>query len=61
MLPLGGFALALFAGWMLPARLLAKEIGLTSSTVRVLQFLLRYLVPACIAIVTLFPLFAAKS
>ena len=32
MLPFGGFALALFAGWILPARLLAEEIGLSPHT-----------------------------
>ena len=61
MLPLGGFALALFAGWTLPARLLAEEAGLAPHTSRLMQFLLRFIVPACIAVVALFPLFAAKG
>jgi len=56
MLPLGGFALALFAGWKLPARLLAEEIGVGQHTALVLQFLLRYIVPTCVAILALFPL-----
>jgi NSS family neurotransmitter:Na+ symporter len=61
MLPFGGFALALFAGWILPARLLAEELRLSPHTARSLQVLLRFIVPACIAVVALFPLFAAKG
>ena len=61
MLPFGGFALALFGGWILPARLLAEELGLSPRTARSLQILLRFIVPACIAVVALFPLFAAKA
>jgi hypothetical protein len=61
MLPFGGFALALFGGWILPARLLAEEIGLSPQAVRSLQVLLRFIVPACVAVVALFPLFAAKG
>jgi NSS family neurotransmitter:Na+ symporter len=60
MLPIGGFALALFAGWVLPGRLLADEIGLTPGTVRLLRVLLRTIVPASIAVVALFPLFSTK-
>ena len=60
MLPLGGFALALFAGWVLPERLLLAELGLKPGTARLLQLLLRTLVPVCIAVVTVFPLFATK-
>lgn len=56
MLPLGGIALALFAGWRLPAQLLAQEIGLSLRMARLLQALLRYFVAACIAIVALFAL-----
>jgi SNF family Na+-dependent transporter len=56
MLPLGGFALALFAGWKLPARLLAEELGVGLRTARILQSLLRYIVPTCVAILALFPL-----
>ena len=59
MLPFGGFALALFAGWMLPARLLAEEIGVGLRTACILQFLLRYVIPTSIAIVAIFPLFRA--
>jgi NSS family neurotransmitter:Na+ symporter len=60
-LPFGGFTLALFAGWILPARLLAEEIGLSPQTARSLQVLLRFIVPACIAVVVLFPLFQGSA
>lgn len=56
MLPLGGFALALFAGWRLSAKLLGDELGLSVPAARMLLFLLRYLIPTCIAGVTLIPL-----
>jgi neurotransmitter:Na+ symporter, NSS family len=56
MLPLGGFALALFAGWNLPAQLLAEEIRVSQRASRIFQFLLRYIVPTCIAILALFPI-----
>ncbi|MFZ3247278.1 MAG: hypothetical protein WA214_00145, partial [Pseudolabrys sp.] len=60
MLPFGGFTLALFAGWKLPARLFAEEIGIGLRSACILQFMLRYVIPTCIAIVALFPLFGAK-
>jgi len=60
MLPFGGFTLALFAGWMLPARLFAEEIGIGLRSACILQFMLRYVIPTCIAIVAFFPLFLAK-
>lgn len=61
MLPFGGFALAVFAGWTLPAQVLAEEIGLTPRTARFLQVLLRYIVPASIAVVALFPLLSVSQ
>jgi SNF family Na+-dependent transporter len=61
MLPFGGLALALFGGWIMPGRLLAEEIGLSPHIARSLQVLLRFIVPACIVFVALFPLFAAKG
>jgi NSS family neurotransmitter:Na+ symporter len=60
MLPLGGFALALFASWTLPAQLLAEESGLAPHIARRMQLLLRFIVPACIAVVAVFPLLAGK-
>jgi NSS family neurotransmitter:Na+ symporter len=61
MLPLGGFTLALFVGWILPARLVAEETGLAPQAARILRLLLRFIVPTCIAVVALFPLLAAKG
>ena len=60
MLPFGGFALALFAGWKPPVRLLAEEIEIGRRAACILQFLLRYVIPTCIAIVALFFLFGVK-
>jgi len=56
MLPLGGISLALFAGWTLPPQLLADEIGIGPRAGRLLRFLLRYIVPTCVAVLALFPL-----
>lgn len=56
MLPLGGFLLALFAGWVLPGRLLAEEIELGTRPARLLRFLIRYVVPISIAVLALVPL-----
>jgi NSS family neurotransmitter:Na+ symporter len=61
LLPVGGCTLALFAGWVLPERLLAEEVGLKPGTARLLRTLLRTIVPVCIAVVTLFPLVATKA
>jgi NSS family neurotransmitter:Na+ symporter len=60
LLPLGGLALALFAGWVMPGGLLVAELGLRPETARLLQLLLRTIVPACIAVATAFPLLSAK-
>jgi neurotransmitter:Na+ symporter, NSS family len=56
LLPVGGFALALFAGWRLPARFLAEELGLSANGALWLHRLLRYIAPAGIAAATLAPL-----
>jgi NSS family neurotransmitter:Na+ symporter len=56
MLPLGGIALALFAGWRLPTQLFVEEIGIAPRAARLLRFLLRYVVPTCVAVLALFPL-----
>jgi NSS family neurotransmitter:Na+ symporter len=58
MLPAGGFALALFAGWGLPRRFLVEELGLTPRSGVALQWLLRWVTPALIAAVALAPAFA---
>ena len=61
MLPLAGLALALFVGWKLPSSLLAEEIGIAVYSVMILRFLLRYLIPASIAIVTIFQILGIAS
>ena len=56
MLPMGGFALAVLAGWVLPARLLAEELGLGAAGAGRLRWILKYVVPAGIAAAALGPL-----
>jgi len=56
LLPAGGFALAVFAGWVLPAELLAQELALGARAAGVLRAVLRWVTPALIAAVTLGPL-----
>lgn len=51
MLPLVGLAISLFAGWVLPASLLAGELGLGGRGLFVLRVALRWLAPALIAAV----------
>ncbi len=41
LLPLGGFAIAVFAGWVVPAGVLAEELRLGPRAARALRFLLR--------------------
>jgi NSS family neurotransmitter:Na+ symporter len=55
LLPLGGLALALFTGWFLPERLLRVELTLGAAGAWFLRALLRYIVPAGIAAVTVAP------
>ena len=57
MLPLGGFALAIFAGWALPPRILDQELSLSRTGALWLHRLLRYVVPTGIAAAALTPLF----
>ncbi len=49
LLPIGGFALAMFAGWALPRSLLMEELQLGEGGARRLRTLLRYAVPLAIA------------
>jgi NSS family neurotransmitter:Na+ symporter len=56
MLPLGGLAIALFAGWALPGRVLAEELGLPPRAAALLGWLLRWAAPALIAAAALAPL-----
>lgn len=51
MLPIGGLALAIFGGWILPAKLLADELALGPRTARLLRIALRYAAtPAILAV-----------
>lgn len=56
MLPLGGFAIALFCGWVLPRSVLDEELGLAPRGAALLRWLLRWLVPALIAVTALAPI-----
>jgi NSS family neurotransmitter:Na+ symporter len=56
LLPLGGLAIALFAGWALPKSLLAQELRSTQRGAALLYWLLRWLTPALIALAALAPL-----
>jgi NSS family neurotransmitter:Na+ symporter len=56
LLPLGGFALAVFAGWALPRAFLAAELGLAPGAAARLHWVLKYVAPAGIAAATLAPL-----
>ena len=53
LLPVDGLFIALFAGWAVPRRILVEELRLAPASATVLQFLLRYVVPAGIATATL--------
>jgi NSS family neurotransmitter:Na+ symporter len=55
-LPLGGLALALFAGWVLPGGVLAEELRATPRGAALLRWLLRWATPALIAATALAPL-----
>jgi neurotransmitter:Na+ symporter, NSS family len=59
MLPAGGFALALFAGWIVPdGLLLRKELDIGPTMLAILRALLRYVVPVGIAAIVLAPYFS---
>lgn len=53
LLPAGGLAIALFAGWALPDRMLAEELRLSAVGALALRLLLRYVAPLAIAAVAL--------
>lgn len=56
MMPLGGLAIALFAGWAMKREGLPSDIGLEGGAFRAFMFVLRYLTPAGIAVVFLYNL-----
>jgi NSS family neurotransmitter:Na+ symporter len=55
LLPIGGFAIALFAGWALPKSLLIEELRLTPRGAALLRVLLKWVTPALIAVTALAP------
>jgi NSS family neurotransmitter:Na+ symporter len=57
MLPAGGFALSLFAGWIVSDRLLRQELRLGATTLAILRVLLRYVAPIGIASTVVLPHF----
>jgi NSS family neurotransmitter:Na+ symporter len=60
MLPLGGLAIALVAGWAVPDRMLTEELGLSHRSGRALRALLRYVVPFAIVATALSPVFSSR-
>jgi NSS family neurotransmitter:Na+ symporter len=58
MLPAGGLAIALFAGWVLPQGLLAEELGLGPRAARALRWALRWVTPLVIGAAALGPALA---
>ncbi len=55
LLPIGGFAIAVFAGWAVSERLLVEELRLTPRGAVALRVALRYVAPVGIAAATLAP------
>jgi len=49
LLPVAGFGLALFGGWIMLPAVLAAELHLTRIGLSLLQLLLRYIVPLSVA------------
>jgi len=56
MMPLGGLAIALFAGWIIRREGLAEDIGLKGGAFKAFVFVLKFVTPAGIAIVFLYNL-----
>ena len=61
LLPVGGLGLALFGGWVMPARLLAAELRLGPGTARAIVLLLRYVAPAGIIAASVLPILLWKG
>jgi NSS family neurotransmitter:Na+ symporter len=53
LLPAGGFGISLFAGWVLPLRMLVEELQLTPWAALALQISLRYVIPLAIAAIAI--------
>ena len=58
LLPLGGFSVAVFAGWVVSGELLSRQLDLTPRHTAVLRMVLRYIVPGGIALAALAPFIA---
>jgi len=56
MMPLGGLAIALFAGWIIRREGLAEDIGLKGGALKAFMVVLKFVTPAGIAIVFLYNL-----
>jgi NSS family neurotransmitter:Na+ symporter len=61
LLPLGGVGLAIFGGWVVPARLLVEQLRLSPPAGRLLVILLRYVVPIGIAAASVLPILARET
>jgi len=55
LLPITGFLLAVFGGWIVSSRLFAEELGMSEASTAALRFVLRYVAPFGIAVATLVP------
>jgi len=58
LLPIGGFVLALFVGWVLPGAVLVDELSLSRWQAQLLSVTLRYVAPAGIAAAALAPIWS---
>jgi neurotransmitter:Na+ symporter, NSS family len=58
LLPLGGLAMAIFAGWVLPGNALSRELEFGPIKSRFLRVALRFVVPAAIIAISLAPYFS---
>lgn len=58
LLPLCGFALAIFAGWLIPRALIALELDVSDRTAWLLQAILKYVAPGLVVLAVLAPWFA---
>lgn len=56
LLPLGGFGLAIFGGWIIEAGALGDELGLGPGALRGITFVLRYVAPISIVAASIAPL-----
>jgi NSS family neurotransmitter:Na+ symporter len=55
LLPIGGLGIAIFAGWVMPEKMLREELRLPPRFLGITRFLLRYVVTSGIALATVAP------